>query len=84
MEKENKLKNFLENLNKNAEYIRCFIRKWWRPTTTVIMPLTLFVNGVYLPVVTKTPAELTGLSLLVGAIVGAFAVREWGKAKGNE
>ena len=39
------------------------------------------VHGVILPL-TGQMTDLTGLSLLVTATAGAFAVREWGKAKG--
>ncbi len=61
----------------------CLIRKWWRPVTCVWIAGTMAVHGVILPLTGKD-TDLTGLSLLVTAIAGAFAVREWGKAKGNE
>lgn len=61
----------------------CVIRKWWRPVTCVWIAGTMAVHGVILPLTGKD-TDLTGLSLLVTAIAGAFAVREWGKAKGNE
>lgn len=46
------------------------------------------VHGVILPLMMffwyqQMPTDLTGLSLLVTAIAGAFAVREWGKIKGG-
>lgn len=46
------------------------------------------VHGVILPLLMffrkgEMPTDLTGLSLLVTAIAGAFAVREWGKIKGT-
>jgi hypothetical protein len=46
------------------------------------------VHGVILPLLMffrkgEMPTDLTGLSLLVTAIAGAFAVREWGKIKGS-
>lgn len=40
------------------------------------------VHGVVLPLMGKD-TDLTGLSLLVTATAGAFAVREWGKIKGT-
>lgn len=39
------------------------------------------VHGVILPLIGKE-TDLTGLSLLVTATAGAFAVREFGKIKG--
>ena len=58
-----------------------FIRRWWRPATCVWIAGTMAVHGVILPLQGNV-TDLTGLSLLVTATAGAFAVREWGKAKG--
>ena len=64
------------------------IRKWWRPVTCIWIGGTMAVHGVIVPLYRllkhdEMPAtDLTGLSLLVTAIAGAFAVREWGKIKG--
>lgn len=63
------------------------IRRWWRPATCVGIAGTMAVHGVVLPSVMffrhgQMPTDLTGLSLLVTATAGAFAVREWGKVKG--
>lgn len=66
----------------------CVIRKWWRPVTCIWIAGTMAVHGVIAPayVLIATGSlpstDLTGLSLLVTAIAGAFAVREWGKTKG--
>ena len=43
----------------------------------MILPLLMFFRKG------EMPTDLTGLSLLVTAIAGAFAVREWGKIKGS-
>ena len=61
----------------------CVIRKWWRPITCVWLAGTMAVHGVILPLMGHD-TDLTGLSLLVTAMAGAFAVREWGKAQGND
>ena len=63
---------------------RCWlqrIRRWWRPITCVWIAGTMAVHGVVLPLLGKE-TDLTGLSLLVTATAGAFAVREFGKIKG--
>lgn len=65
----------------------CVMRKWWRPITCVGIAATMFVHGVIIPLYMffekgEMPTDLTGLSLLVTATAGAFAVREWGKIKG--
>ena len=61
----------------------CVIRKWWRPITCFWIAGTMAVHGVILPLMGKN-TDLTGLSLLVTAIAGAFAVREWGKINGAD
>jgi hypothetical protein len=63
------------------------IRRWWRPVTCIWLAGTMGVHGVVLPLYMffrhgEMPTDLTGLSLLVTATAGAFAVREWGKVKG--
>ena len=58
-----------------------FIRRWWRPITCIWIAGTMAVHGVILPLIGKE-TDLTGLSLLVTATAGAFAVREYGKIKG--
>lgn len=62
----------------------CVVRKWWRPLAALSIAGTMFVNGILIPVWRKETPDLTGLSLLVTSIAGAFAVREWGKIKGND
>lgn len=66
-----------------------YIRTWWRPLTCVWLSATMLVHGVFIPlfslfVFKKTDTDLNALSLLVGATAAAFAVREWGKAQGND
>lgn len=65
----------------------CVMRKWWRPLTCVWIAATMAVHGVFIPLFMlivhgQMPTDLTGLSLLVTATAGAFAVREWGKVRG--
>lgn len=65
------------------------VRKWWRPITAVWICGTMGVNGVFLPLARwfatgETDTDLMGLSALVTATAGAFAVREWGKIRGAE
>ena len=72
----------LSDLAKSAERkVLGLIRRWWRPITCVWIAGTMAVHGVILPMQGKE-TDLTGLSLLVTATAGAFAVREWGKTKG--
>jgi hypothetical protein len=44
----------------------------------------MIVHGVVLPIMIRSHPDLTGLAALVTACAAAFAVREWGKCKGNE
>jgi uncharacterized membrane protein len=64
------------------EMLLCVCRKWWRPLTCMGLMASVFVNLVLIPWVKKTPIEFSSASAFVGAIVAAFAVREWGKTKG--
>ena len=64
------------------EVCLCAVRKWWRPLTCLGLMMSVFVNLVLIPWVKKTPIEFSSASAFVGAIVAAFAVREWGKTKG--
>lgn len=64
------------------------IRRWWRPLTCIWIAATMALHGVVLPAVMfftqgQMPTDLSGLSFLVTATAGAFAVREWGKIKGT-
>ena len=65
------------------------IRKWWRPLTCVAIAITMFVHGIVVPLFllffrNQYFSDMTGLAALITAIAAAFAVREWGKIKGNE
>lgn len=77
----------VDKIAKADNFLIRHIRKWWRPVTCIFIAGTMFVHGILIPVYnmlngSDTATDLTGLSLLVTAIAGAFAVREWGKAKG--
>ena len=76
------MRELLQKLNKIMDVPLCFIRKWWRPVTCVGIAATMWVQGVILPLMNKTAPDLMGLAALVTAVAAAFAVREWGKAKG--
>lgn len=71
-------------MNKLLNNMLQFIRKWWRPIAALAIAGTLIVNGIVIPLMNKTVADLTGLAALVTAVAGAFAVREWGKTRGND
>lgn len=62
---------------------RTIINRWWRPVAGLGIVASLYVNGVYLPLVTLKPPNLAELGALVTAVAGAFLVREWGKTQGT-
>lgn len=70
--------------NKFLNYVLQLIRKWWRPVAALAIAGTLVVNGIIIPLMNKTVADLPGLAALVAAVASAFAVREWGKMRGND
>lgn len=63
--------------------LRALVNRWWRPAACVGIVGSLFVNGVFLPLVTLTIPPLPGLAALVSAVAAAFAVREVGKRWGT-
>lgn len=63
--------------------VRNFINMGWRPASCLCFVGALFVNGIWLPVVTLTPANMVALGALITSIVAAFAVREVGKHIGS-
>jgi len=61
----------------------CFVRKWWRPAACVGLASSVWVNLVVIPWKKGVPIEFASASVYVTSIVAAFAVREFGKWKGN-
>lgn len=77
-----------ERLLAAEKVVLCVARKWWRPVTCVWIAATMAVHGVVVPLYMllkhgQAPTDLAALAALVGSISAAFAVREWGKAKGT-
>ncbi|MCA6258672.1 MAG: hypothetical protein IM650_11330 [Phenylobacterium sp.] len=61
----------------------CFVRKWWRPMVQIGIGGSLLVNGVVVPLLTKTYPDLTGLAACIVAAAPFAAIRAWEKAKGT-
>lgn len=77
------MSNFAQWLARTQEVLRCAITKWWRPFSCLGFVATIWTQGVVLPLINRQAPDLTGLAALVTSIVAAFAVREWGKARGT-
>ena len=77
------MSSILQKINHILNIPLCIIRKWWRPLTCVWISASVFVNGVYLPIKSNTPADMVALAALITTVTAAFAVREWGKIKGS-
>lgn len=60
----------------------CVCRKWWRPLTCLGLLAAVWVNLVIIPWQKGEPIQFAPAAAFVTAIVGAFAVREWGKIQG--
>lgn len=60
----------------------CLARKVWRPLTCLNLCGAVFVNMILIPLQNHNPIDFKDGATFVGAIVAAFAVREWGKVKG--
>ena len=72
-----------QKINSIVKVPALFITKMWRPITCAFIAASVFVNGVYLPLKSGSPADMVALSALITATVAAMAVREWGKVKGT-
>lgn len=46
----------------------CFARKWWRPAICIGMAGSILVNGIALPLMTRTYPDLVGLAAVVAAL----------------
>lgn len=81
--KKNLIKRIMDRIERVMDIALCLIRKWWRPLTCVGIAGSMLVHGIILPLMTKSYPDLMGLAAVITAASTAFAVREWGKAKGN-
>lgn len=61
----------------------CAVRKWWRPLVQLGIGGSLIVNGVAVPLLTRTSPDLTGLAACIAAAAPFAAIRAWEKAKGT-
>lgn len=61
----------------------CLVRKWWRPATCIGIAGGAIVNLVIIPLVNWQVPNMAEAAAYVTAATAAFAVREWGKAKGT-
>ena len=62
----------------------CVVRKWWRPMTCLGLMFSVWINLVLIPWWKNEPIQFDKGAAFVTAVVAAFAVREWGKAKGTD
>jgi len=49
-----------------------FIKKWWRPTIYILLAGLIIFHGFVLPISKGQPVDLSGLSMLVAAVLGVF------------
>ena len=61
----------------------CAVRKWWRPLVQLGIGGSLIVNGVAVPLITRSYPDLTGLAACIVAAAPFAAIRAWEKAKGT-
>lgn len=61
----------------------CAVRKWWRPLVQLGIGGSLIVNGVAVPLITRTYPDLGGLAACIVAAAPFAAIRAWEKAKGT-
>lgn len=60
--------SLLTRIKRAQEVALCVVRKWWRPLVCVGMGGSLIANGIILPLITHTAADLTGLAALCGSL----------------
>lgn len=61
----------------------CAVRKWWRPLVQLGIGGSLIVNGVAVPLITRSYPDLGGLAACIVAAAPFAAIRAWEKAKGT-
>ena len=61
----------------------CAVRKWWRPLVQLGIGGSLIVNGIAVPLITRTYPDLTGLAACIAAAAPFAAIRAWEKSKGT-
>jgi len=61
----------------------CAVRKWWRPLVQLGIGGSLIVNGVAVPLMTRSYPDLGGLAACIVAAAPFAAIRAWEKAKGT-
>lgn len=61
----------------------CAVRKWWRPLVQLGIGGSLIVNGVAVPLMTRSYPDLAGLAACIVAAAPFAAIRAWEKAKGT-
>lgn len=65
------------------EVALCLVRKWWRPVTCIGIAGGAIVNLVIIPLMKREVPDMAEAAAYVTAATAAFAVREWGKARGT-
>lgn len=64
------------------EMALCLVRKWWRPLVCLGIGGSLIVNGMVIPLLTRTVPDLVGLAALVTAAAPFAWLRTHEKVKG--
>lgn len=76
--------NFLfQKILTAQEIALCLVRKWWRPVTCIGIAGGAIVNLIIIPLSKWEVPNMMEAAAYITAATAAFAVREWGKAKGN-
>lgn len=77
--------NLHQRIMQAQDVALCFVRKWWRPLICIGMGGSIVVNGIVIPLLTRTQPDLMGLAALFTA-ASPFAVmrgfeKKWGAAE---
>jgi hypothetical protein len=68
---------------RTQEALLCLVRKWWRPITCIGIAGGAIVNLIVIPLMKREVPDMAEAAAYVTAATAAFAVREWGKARGT-
>ena len=66
------VKKVINKIEKTALHIS---RTWWRPVAQWSAAASIFVNGVYNPIILKQEVNLADLAMLIGAVATLVAIR---------
>jgi hypothetical protein len=71
-------------LARASELLLELVRRWWRPLVCLGIGGSLIVNGIAVPLITRSFPDLTGLAAVIAAASPFAWFRTYEKTRGGE